>query len=58
MLHVILPKQSSKDSIAKVAPFITKNTSRSAKPGKDISIDELHHCFSVLFLRSNRLYPL
>ena len=56
MSHIILPQQRGKDSIAEMDPFITENTLRGTKPGEDISVNELHHCFSIIFLYENCLH--
>ena len=58
MLHIILPQQRGKDSIVEMAPFITENTSGGTKQGEDISVNELHHCFGIIFLCGNCLHPL
>ena len=57
MLYIILPQQRDKDSIVEMAPFITKNTPGSTKPGEDIFVNELHHYFSIIFLCGNYLHP-
>ena len=53
MLHVILSKQRRKDYIADMAPFITENVSGGTKLSEDISVNELHHSFSIIFLCGN-----
>ena len=58
MPHIILPQQRGKDSIVEMALFITENSTGDTKPGEDISVNELHHCFSIIFLCGNCLHPL
>ena len=58
MPDIILPQQRGKDSIAEMTPFITENTSGSTKPSEDIYVNEMHHCFSIVFLCGNCLHPL
>ena len=57
MPHIMLSQQRGKDSILEMASFITENTSRVTKPSEDISVNELHHCFSIILLFGNYFHP-
>ena len=57
VFHSIFGEQIIKQLVAKVGSFVTHNSSRGAKFGEDIFMEELEYHLRIIGCSGDRLYP-